>query len=216
MKRQPLPSAGTDAQELIAPRLADEPLLIAHPFIKMFRYENQWVPVRFELVLTDRHLHFFRIERTYWHKKPKGIHAHTSMRLVDITDISIKGSGDQTHLLIRNRADTLDTFIANASSDTEGFIAALENAIAAMGRTADATRSGGLADELKKLSELRAEGVLSEEDWERAKNLYFGKPRSKKDEAVRMLRSLHDLHRSGVLSEGEFNMKKWDILSRDQ
>jgi len=58
--------------------------------------------------------------------------------------------------------------------------------------------------------------ILNEEDWERAKSIFLGKPGNKRDEAVRMLRNLHDLHRAGVLPEGEFNMKKWDVLSRDK
>lgn len=76
------------------------------------------------------------------------------------------------------------------------------------------TRNTDIADQLSKLAVLRDEGVLTGKDWERAKDLFLGKGPDKKEEAVRMLRSIHELHRSGVLSEGEFNMKKWDILSR--
>ena len=41
---------------------------------------------------------------------------------------------------------------------------------------------------MKKLAELRSEGILNDEDWERAKNIFLGKPGNKRDEAVRMLR----------------------------
>jgi len=66
-----------------------------------------------------------------------------------------------------------------------------------------------LADELARLAELRDQGIIDAGDWNRAKNLYLGKTESERDRAVRELRQLH-----GVLSASEFNMKKWDILSR--
>jgi len=42
----------------------------------------------------------------------------------------------------------------------------------------------------------------------------LGKPMSKVQEAVLMLESISQLYKQGILSEGEFNMKKWDILSK--
>lgn len=70
------------------------------------------------------------------------------------------------------------------------------------------------ADELAKLNLLAAEGVLSKDEWERAKGLYLGKTVDARDEAVRLLRNLHEMHRTGILSESEFNTKKWDILTK--
>jgi len=74
--------------------------------------------------------------------------------------------------------------------------------------------SPSVAEELSKLAALRDEGAITSDDWERAKDLYLGKPPSERDESVRQLRKLHDLRRDGVLSESEFNSKKWDILAR--
>ncbi len=71
-----------------------------------------------------------------------------------------------------------------------------------------------LADELGRLADLRAQGAISESDWERAKDLFLGKRPDAREQAIEQLRQLYALHRSGVLSESEFNMKKWDILSR--
>ena len=51
-------------------------------------------------------------------------------------------------------------------------------------------------------------------DWERAKDLFPGKPEDERDRAVGELRQLHELQKSGALSLSEFNMKKWDVLSR--
>jgi hypothetical protein len=70
------------------------------------------------------------------------------------------------------------------------------------------------ADELGELKTLAAEGVLSASEWERAKSLYLGKEPDARQEAVRLLRNLHDMHRNGILSESEFNIKKWDILTK--
>ena len=72
------------------------------------------------------------------------------------------------------------------------------------------------ADELGKLALLRSQGVISDADWERAKDLFLGKRADAQEQAVVQLRQLHDLYRSGVLSESEFNMKKWDILAANR
>lgn len=74
------------------------------------------------------------------------------------------------------------------------------------------TRS--VADELEKLSDLRSRGAITSDDWERSKNLFLGKPAGAQELAIVQLRQLFELHTSGVLSESEFNMKKWDILAK--
>lgn len=74
--------------------------------------------------------------------------------------------------------------------------------------------SPSVADELSKLSELRDRGAISAEDWSRSKDLFLGKQPDAQQRTVQQLRQLHDLQKSGVLSESEFNMKKWDVLSR--
>ena len=81
--------------------------------------------------------------------------------------------------------------------------------------TSVATGANGysLAQELERLAELRDAGVISSEDWERAKQLYLGKAPDLQAAALDQLRRLHSLHKDGVLSESEFNSKKWDILA---
>lgn len=71
-----------------------------------------------------------------------------------------------------------------------------------------------VADELEKLAKLVQEGALSTDDWERAKNLILGKPRDKQAEAIERVSKLFRAYQSGALSQSEFNMTKWDILSR--
>jgi hypothetical protein len=70
------------------------------------------------------------------------------------------------------------------------------------------------ADELHKLAQLVKDGVLTTEEWTRAKELYLGKPEDKREQTIDTLRKLYKLKLSGVLSAMEFNMKKWDILAR--
>lgn len=73
-----------------------------------------------------------------------------------------------------------------------------------------------VADELGKLAVLRGQGIISDGDWERAKDLFLGKRPDAREQAIVQLRQLHDLYRTGVLSESEFNMKKWDVLSESR
>lgn len=74
-------------------------------------------------------------------------------------------------------------------------------------------RGASVAEELAKLAALRDSGVLSGEDWERAKDLFLGKGPDQRRVAIEHLRQLHGLFKAGVLSESEFNSKKWDILA---
>lgn len=78
------------------------------------------------------------------------------------------------------------------------------------------TQAPGLsvAEELGQLAVLRQAGTLSDEDWERAKDLFLGKQPNEREAAIDQLKKLGELHRAGILSESEFNSKKWDILVR--
>jgi hypothetical protein len=81
-------------------------------------------------------------------------------------------------------------------------------------RQSSAAALGGAGTELDKLSDLVARGIIGQADFERAKGLLLGKPMSKIQESAQLLESLYALRKEGVLSESEFNMKKWDVLSR--
>lgn len=77
-----------------------------------------------------------------------------------------------------------------------------------------ASHPSSVADEIAKLSELRSRGAITDEDWSRAKDLFLGKQHSAQEQAIAQLQQLFELRKSGVLTESEFNMKKWDVLSR--
>ena len=81
-------------------------------------------------------------------------------------------------------------------------------------RQARGASEADVASALSKLAALSKDGLLSPDEWERAKELYLGKPESRREADARLLRELNDLHDNGVLSEYEFNTKKWEILSR--
>ena len=71
-----------------------------------------------------------------------------------------------------------------------------------------------VASEIRKLTELLEEGILTADEWQSAKGQLVGKKSNQIDEAVTLLRSLHGLVIQGVLTESEYNIKKWDILSQ--
>ncbi len=70
------------------------------------------------------------------------------------------------------------------------------------------------SDELEAFASLRDRGILSADEYGRAKSLVLGPLQTKADEIAAMISNLHRLFDKGVLSEGEFNQKKWDVLSR--
>ncbi len=90
----------------------------------------------------------------------------------------------------------------------------VENLKKAVDFKRDQLSSGGTGNELKELSKLLEKGLLTDEEWSRAKALFLGKPRDKQEESIKLLYNLYELHKAGALSFGEFNQKKWDLLSK--
>lgn len=82
------------------------------------------------------------------------------------------------------------------------------------GRARSRSQVGSVADEIEQLGRLAAEGLITADEFDRAKALFLGKPEPQQKDAMELLRNLHGLYRGGVLSESEFNMKKWEILER--
>jgi len=72
-----------------------------------------------------------------------------------------------------------------------------------------------VADAITHFAELANEGLLTEEELVRAKSNFVGKPTSKSDEIVSLIRQLHSLHSAGALTDSEYRMKKWDLLSKN-
>ena len=48
----------------------------------------------------------------------------------------------------------------------------------------------------------------------RPNRLMLSQPPNHVDQSILLLKNLNELRKQGVLSESEFNMKKWDVLSK--
>lgn len=70
-----------------------------------------------------------------------------------------------------------------------------------------------VAGQLSAMHQLWTEGVLSDTEFERSKELFLGRTPDQQQVAEKSLRSLQQLKDSGVLNEAEFAAKKWEILS---
>jgi hypothetical protein len=70
-----------------------------------------------------------------------------------------------------------------------------------------------VTQEIEGLGKLFLAGAITAEEFERGKTLFLGAPPDKAASAVQLLQNLDALKKQGVLSEAEFRMKKWEILS---
>lgn len=156
-----------------------------------------------ELVVTNHRVMFYS----------KGLFSEriVGIDLKDISTIDHKSTLGHRTISLRSPSSVLEF----KTYDKKNFQQLLD-AIDSQRQRAQSTglKVTGVADELRKLSELMQEGVLTQEDFEKSKELYLGKSPSKQEEAAKLLRSLHELYKAGTLSESEFNMKKWDVLAR--
>ena len=76
-----------------------------------------------------------------------------------------------------------------------------------------ALRGTSVAQEIEQLGKLFLAGVITAEEFERGKSLFLGASPDKAAAAMQLLQNLDALKKEGVLSESEFRMKKWEILS---
>ena len=77
-----------------------------------------------------------------------------------------------------------------------------------------ARNSGSVADAVSRLAELRRDGLLSDEEFERAKSGFVGSSLEITETSAGLIRQLAQLRDAGILTDAEFRIKKWDILSR--
>lgn len=88
------------------------------------------------------------------------------------------------------------------------------NLEAILSGTSLAAQASTTADAISRLAVLLEEGVLSPEEFERAKQGFVGATVEIGESASSTIRQLHSLFKAGVLTQSEFNMKKWDVLSK--
>lgn len=107
-------------------------------------------------------------------------------------------------------AQYLPSPIFGAPSEAESF---MEHFRAAMARFAALAAPVDLAAQLRALQALADDGILTHGEMQRAKDLFLGRPPDQRQLMERNLRSLHELRKSGVLNQIEFDIKKQDILA---
>ncbi len=73
--------------------------------------------------------------------------------------------------------------------------------------------SADLAELLRQLKRLQEEGVLTDDEFDRAKERYIGHAPNERESMLRTLTGLSDLRKAGVLSQVEFEIKKRDFLA---
>ena len=188
-------------------------------FVRIAQDPPRWIEAA--VVLTDDKIYRHGI-RTDWRGRPKdfvinALHGDPGSRdLRDVRDVQSTREGGHLTVVITYEIGTRDILQGRAVATAQEFADLLEQRASIHGRLAESARQPlSIADELLKLSELRAKGVLSDREWETAKEVFLGKPPDRQQTTLGLLSSLHQLYKSGVLSESEFNTKKWDILSQD-
>jgi hypothetical protein len=103
------------------------------------------------------------------------------------------------------------SFLAGIDGDSVEFGKACERAFQ---DKVGLEQSKMVGDSIGRLATLLNEGLITTEEFEHAKKGLVGKPNSHAEEVVGLLRQMHSLHLSGVLSASEFRLKKWDLLSK--
>lgn len=96
------------------------------------------------------------------------------------------------------------------------FDAIAQSIQSAMAGTAIAKQAESVADAVSRLAELLRDGMLTQDEFDRAKQGFVGVSMEVAESSAALIRQMYQLQQAGVLTEGEFRIKKWDILSRSK
>ena len=149
----------------------------------------------------------------------------------DLVDIVLVSGGDNLISVIKEVRELTGTGLKEARdlaqrtpsvlasglprAQAEAAVAQLEKAGGSVElRAPDGTTTGMAAGSGASLELLVQKGALSENERLDAKAALEGSPPEKFRTMTRMLTELHHLYEQGILSEAEFNTKKWEVLSR--
>ncbi|HET7481337.1 MAG TPA: ribosomal protein L7/L12 [Actinomycetota bacterium] len=130
----------------------------------------------------------------------KEVRAITNLGLKEAKDIAQQTPSVVVAGLARSQGET-----ALAQLEKAGATAELR---ASSGETIATTGASG------SLQILVDHGVLTENEQLDAKTALEGRPPEEFRAMTRMLTELYDLYKQGILSESEFNTKKWEVLAR--
>ena len=73
--------------------------------------------------------------------------------------------------------------------------------------------SVNIAAQIAELGELCKKGIITQEEFNRGKALFLGSSPDIAAQTLNILDGLHKLKINGALSESEYNIKKWELLS---
>ena len=117
------------------------------------------------------------------------------------------------NLTFRNQVRDLGKWLAQNYNDKYSEQSLTNDLMVCLSGHGDGGGGSSVAAEIQKLSILNSKGLISQEEFERGKALFLGSPPDKAKKTLEALGSLYRLMKQGALSEAEFNMKKWDLLS---
>ncbi|MDQ1308669.1 MAG: hypothetical protein QG671_4504 [Actinomycetota bacterium] len=199
----------------------DESLIVVSSwFDEKARYQKsrdiEWPgPHPFTLALTGRRMYVINLKFSFTGNRTK-VQEHWSRRFEDFTRWQFDS--------VKDNKGTLKTYAFAFSGDDghadESFNAHPEDAepfidafTSAMTRISAVRAVPDVAEQLQALHSLFSEGVLTAEEFQRAKELFIGCPADAELKAERSLRNLKQLLDAGILTESEFRSKKWQVLS---
>jgi hypothetical protein len=162
------------------------------------------------LILTDSNLRIESADLRMAKKAAKALNLEHII-MAEIRSSSANSASLRSYIHLSYTDGTNDEFLC-AYQNSPVFVDLVNAAIHSY-RTLS-RRSCSIAVELQELEGLRASGAITEADCKGAKALLVGAPVSRARELATQLSTLHDLYKAGILSESEFNLQKWDILSR--
>jgi len=114
---------------------------------------------------------------------------------------------------LRNKVRDLGKWLAQNYSEKYSEQSLTNDLMVCLSGHGDGGDGSSVAAEIQKLSVLYSKGLITQEEFERGKALFLGSPPNKAKKTLEALGSLYQLMKQGALSEAEFNMKKWDLLS---
>ncbi len=161
------------------------------------------------ICLTNQRIMFFEFKNKIFSALPKYISGMSFINLEEISSVNWYKYKFSKMSMEVNGSQTVATFVGKFN-ELRNFVSNLQNYIAKFKKS-----EKGIGYELEQLSKLAKEGLITQEEWERAKELFLGNPKEEKqEEIIKQLGNLFDLYKKGVLSESEFNNKKWEVLSK--
>lgn len=147
----------------------------------------------------------------------------TSYQISDISSIRYSEEEPTEHVKNWWKSPVARVGVLTISCRGETIVVhSLFSSIVEVFRSLEAAKSGAaiastitsVEESISRLKALLDEGVLTGEEFDRAKNALIGKAADVPESAATSLRQLNNLFLSGVLTEAEYRAKKFDVLAQ--